>query len=171
MRSPHFASLPYLPVEQRAYVLQERVGAHGAIAVLLHQSVDHVVDTAQLLLVGRLGRRGDLDHVAQVGEQFAALNQISQGKAPAADLATQAEVLSITAGVAKGAFTPKVPGGEAKPEVWEKWDDFSKRLDDMVAAAQDVAKAAKQGGVAAVTPKLSSLSCKGCHDVYRVEKK
>jgi cytochrome c556 len=106
-----------------------------------------------------------------LGEQFAALNQIAKGKAPAADVAVQAEVLSITAGVAKGAFTPKVTGGEAKPEVWEKWDDFSKRMDEMVAAAQDVAKAAKQGGVAAVTPKLSSLSCKGCHDVYRVQKK
>lgn len=106
-----------------------------------------------------------------LGEQFAALNQISKGKAPAADVAVQAEVLSITAGVAKGAFEPKVPGGEAKPEVWDKWDDFSKRMDEMVAAANDVAKAAKQGGVAAVTPKLSSLSCKGCHDVYRVAKK
>ncbi|WP_153067373.1 c-type cytochrome [Steroidobacter cummioxidans] len=106
-----------------------------------------------------------------LGEQFAALNQITKGKAPAADIATQAEVLSITASVAKVAFTPKVLGGESKPEVWDKWDDFSKRLDDMVAAAADVAKAAKQGGVPAVTPKLSSLSCKGCHDVYRVAKK
>jgi cytochrome c556 len=106
-----------------------------------------------------------------MGEQFAALNQISKGKAPAADVATHAEVLRITAGVAKIAFTPKVLGGEAKPEVWEKWDDFSKRLDEMVAAADELAKTAKSGGVAAVTPKLSSLSCKGCHDVYRVQKK
>jgi cytochrome c556 len=41
----------------------------------------------------------------------------------------------------------------------------------MVAAAADLAKTAKQGGVAAVTPKLSGLSCKGCHDDYRVQKK
>ena len=106
-----------------------------------------------------------------LGEQFGALNMISKGKAPAGDIAAQAEVLRITASLAKSAFEPKVPGGNAKPEVWDKWDDFSKRLDEMVAAADDVAKSAKQGGVAAVTPKLSSLSCKGCHDVYRVEKK
>jgi cytochrome c556 len=106
-----------------------------------------------------------------LGEQLAALNQITQGKAPAGDVAAQAEVLSITAGLAKIAFTPKVPGGEAKPEVWDKWDDFSKRLDAMVAAASDLAKTAKLGGVAAVTPKLSGLSCKGCHDDYRVPKK
>jgi cytochrome c556 len=106
-----------------------------------------------------------------MGEQLAALNQITKGKAPAGDVAAQAQVLSITAGLAKIAFTPKVPGGEAKPEVWAKWDDFSKRLDALVAAATDLAKAAKQGGVAAVTPKLSGLSCKGCHDDYRVPKK
>jgi cytochrome c556 len=106
-----------------------------------------------------------------LGEQFAALNQITKGKAAAGDVATQAEVLSITARTAKIAFEPKVEGGKAKPEVWGKWDDFSKRLDDMVAAAADVAKSAKQGGVAAVTPKLGSLGCKGCHDDYRVEKK
>lgn len=106
-----------------------------------------------------------------MGEQVAALNQITKGKAPAGDVVTQAEVLSVTAGMAKIAFTPKVLGGESKPEVWDKWDDFSKRLDEMVAAAADLAKTAKQGGVAAVTPKLSGLSCKGCHDEYRVPKK
>lgn len=106
-----------------------------------------------------------------LGEQFAAINQITKGKASAADLATQAEVLRITAGAAKIAFEPKVTGGESKPEVWDKWDDFAKRLDDMSAAAADVAKTAKSGGVAAVTPKLASLGCKGCHDVYRVAKK
>jgi cytochrome c556 len=106
-----------------------------------------------------------------MGEQFAALNQTTKGKAPAGDVAAQAEVLSITAGMAKIAFTPKVLGGEAKPEVWDKWGDFSKRLDEMVAATADLAKTAKQGGVAAVTPKLSGLSCKGCHDDYRVQKK
>lgn len=106
-----------------------------------------------------------------MGQQVATLGQIAQGKANAADVAAQAEVLSITAGLAKIAFTPKVLGGDAKPEVWDKWDDFSKRLDEMVAKTADLAKSAKQGGVAAVTPKLTGLGCKGCHDEYRVPKK
>jgi len=106
-----------------------------------------------------------------LGEQVGALSQIAKGKAPAGDVVAQAEVLSITAGLAKIAFTPKVPGGESKPEVWDKWDDFSKRLDQMSAAAADLAKTAKQGGVAAVAPKLGDLGCKGCHDDYRVAKK
>jgi cytochrome c556 len=106
-----------------------------------------------------------------MGEQVAALNQIVKGKAPAGDVAVHAQVLSITAGLAKVAFTEKVLGGESKPEVWAKWDDFSKRLDEMVAATADLAKTSKQGGVAAVTPKLNGLSCKGCHDEYLVQKK
>jgi cytochrome c556 len=48
-----------------------------------------------------------------LGEQFAALNQISKGKAPAGDVAAHAQVLSITASTAKVAFTPKVLGGES----------------------------------------------------------
>jgi cytochrome c556 len=106
-----------------------------------------------------------------MGEEVAALNQIAAGKAAATDVAVHADVLRITAGLAKVAFTEKVPGGQSKPEVWTKWDDFSKRLDEMVAATTDLAKTAKQGGVAAVTPKLNGLSCKGCHDEYMVQKK
>ncbi|HEY6640898.1 cytochrome c [Povalibacter sp.] len=106
-----------------------------------------------------------------MGEQMALLSKITKGKAPAGDVVAQAEVLSISAGMLKVAFTPKVLGGESKPEVWDKWEDFSKRLDDLVVATADLAKAARQGGVAAVTPKLGGLSCKGCHDTYRVPKK
>lgn len=111
-------------------------------------------------------------HVMKImGQQMGALGLIVEGKAPAGDVVAQAQILSLTASVAKSAFEPKVLGGESKPEVWAKWDDFSKRLDEMAAAAADVAKAAKQGGVAAAAPKLSALSCKGCHDDYRVPKK
>jgi cytochrome c556 len=105
-----------------------------------------------------------------MGEELAALNQIAAGRAAAADAAVHAEVLRITAGLAKVAFTEKIPGGQSKPEVWSKWDDFSKRLDEMVAATTDLAKTAKQGGAAAVTPKLNALGCKGCHDEYMVQK-
>jgi len=106
-----------------------------------------------------------------MGEQLAALNQIVTGKAPAADASVHAQALRITAGLAKVAFTEKVPGGESKPEVWARWDDFSKRLDDMVAAADDLARTARQGGVAAVAPKLNALGCQGCHGEYLVQKK
>ena len=104
-------------------------------------------------------------------EQVAAMNQMRQGKISPDQVAVHAQILAITATTAKNAFTPKVAGGEAKPDVWANWQDFSKRLDDLVAATSDLAKAAKTGGMAAVGPKLQSgLPCKGCHDQYRDEK-
>src|SRR5919199_6554587 len=57
-------------VEQRADVLQQLVGTHVAIPLLADQPVDDVVDAPQLVLVGRLGGGGDLDHVPQVSEEL-----------------------------------------------------------------------------------------------------
>src|SRR4051812_44721388 len=59
-----------LTIQQRAHILQQRVRAHRAIAVLGYQAIYHVVDAAELLGVGRLDRCSDFDHVAQVGEEL-----------------------------------------------------------------------------------------------------
>jgi cytochrome c556 len=106
-----------------------------------------------------------------LGEQMASLGQIAKGTAPAADLVAQTEALSFAATTVKVAFTEKVLGGGSKPEVWDKWDDFSKRVDELVAATADIAKTAKSGGLAEVAPKLGGLSCRSCHENYRVQKK
>jgi len=50
------------------------------------------------------------------------------------------EVLALAASMALKAFEPKVPGGEAKPEVWSNWADFAKRMNEF---AQNTAAAAK----------------------------
>jgi cytochrome c556 len=105
-----------------------------------------------------------------MGEQAAIIGMILEKRAPADDLATHAKVLAITAQTAKSAFEPEVPGGEAKAEVWAQWSDFSKRLDELVVAADAVAEAA-QGGPSAVEAKIKTLPCKNCHDTYREEKK
>lgn len=106
-----------------------------------------------------------------LGEQMAAIQQIVQRKAPADNLATHVQIVAVTAATAKAAFKSEVPGGRAKPDVWANWPDFSKRLDELVAATAAVAKSAKEGGVQGTAAKLETLKCKGCHDVYREEKK
>lgn len=107
-----------------------------------------------------------------MGEQVSILGMMVQQKAPDADFATHAEVLALTAATAKTAFEPEIQGGKAKPEVWSQWADFEKRIDALVAATADLAKTAKSGGAAAAGPKMqSALTCKGCHDTYRVPKK
>ena len=113
------------------------------------------------------------EHIMKsMGEQAAAIAMILQQKAPATNFATHVQILAITAATAKKAFEPKVLGGEAKPEVWAEWPDFAKRLDALVAATDELAKTAKDGGVSATQPKIqAALTCKSCHDTYRVPKK
>lgn len=105
-----------------------------------------------------------------MGEQVAILGMILEKRAPATDVAIHAQILAVTATTAKMAFEPEIQGGAAKPDVWAKQDDFNKRMDVLVAATAELAKAAKDGGAAAVGPKMKALNCKGCHDTYRVPK-
>ena len=107
-----------------------------------------------------------------MGEQAASIGMILQQKAPADNFATHVKILAVTAATAKKAFEPKVQGGDAKPEVWSNWADFSKKMDALVAATDDLAKTAASCGLAAAQPKVqSALTCKGCHDMYRVPPK
>ena len=107
-----------------------------------------------------------------LGEQAASLGMIMQMKAPPTNFAAHAQVLADTAAMALVAFEPKVTGGEAKPDVWAKYDDFSKRMKELAANTADFAKTAKAGGMAAAGPKMKdTLTCKGCHDLYREQKK
>ncbi len=106
-----------------------------------------------------------------LGAQAAALNMTLQGKAPAESFAIHAETLALVASTALMAFEPKAEGGDAKPEVWAKYADFSKRMKEFAAGTAELAKVAKAGGVAAAQPMIQgALTCKGCHDVYRVKK-
>ncbi len=106
-----------------------------------------------------------------LGEQVAILGMMVEKRAPADDFAAHAEVLALAASTAKAAFEEEVEGGAAKPEVWSAWEDFEKRMDELATATADLAKTAKSGGMAAAAPKMrTALTCKGCHDTYRVPK-
>ncbi len=106
-----------------------------------------------------------------LGAQAAALNMTLAGKAPAENLVIHAETLALVAATALKAFETKAEGGEAKPEVWTKQADFAKRMTEFAAGTAELAKAAKEGGVAAAQAKVQgALTCRGCHDTYRVKK-
>ena len=107
-----------------------------------------------------------------LGEQAQSLAMVAQGKAPAENAVIHAKLLAITAATVEKAFTPKVAGGESKPEVWSKWDDFDKKAKEFAANTADMAKAAETGGLEAVKAKMSTtMTCKGCHETYREQKK
>jgi cytochrome c556 len=104
--------------------------------------------------------------------QAAALGMILSGAVPDDNAVAHLQALALTAKTALKAFEPKVTGGEAKPDVWSNWADFSKRMNEFAQKSAEVAKLAHdKGKEAALANVLDALPCKSCHDVYRSEKK
>jgi cytochrome c556 len=107
----------------------------------------------------------------QLDAEAAALGMIVSGLIPPDGLTLQARAIAASARSALKAFEPRNPGGEARPEVWAKWDDFSKRMQTFAQNAEAMAKASEGNNVQAVSELIvSALPCKECHDVYRTKK-
>ncbi len=107
-----------------------------------------------------------------LGEQAQSLNMLIQGKGPAENAALHVQIMAVTAATVEAAFKEKVAGGESKADVWGKWDDFSKRAKELSANMADLAKTAQAGGLEAVKGKMATaMTCKGCHETYREQKK
>lgn len=106
-----------------------------------------------------------------LNEQAAALGEILSGAIPDDNVIAHLDALALTASTALKAFEPKVPGGQAKPEVWTNWADFSQRMNDFAQKTAAMAKLAHEKGKdAGLANVMDALSCKKCHDTYRREK-
>jgi cytochrome c556 len=103
--------------------------------------------------------------------QTAAIGMILSGAIPEDNLVSHLDTIAtIAAGSLRG-FEAKVPGGESSPAVWEKWPDFSDRMKAFAASTAKIAKTAREQGKDAIMSELAAaLSCKACHDVYRLQK-
>jgi cytochrome c556 len=75
----------------------------------------------------------------------------------------------IVSSFPKGSTTGKT---KAKPEIWEKSDDFSKAAKNLNKAASELASAAKAGNADDVDVKVKALgeACNSCHKQFRAEK-
>jgi cytochrome c556 len=114
------------------------------------------------------------EHIMRtLDEQSSALGMILSGSISADSAVTHLQAIALAAKIALKAFEPKVVGGEAKPEVWADWTDFSKRMNEFAQKSGDLAKVAKEKGYSdALQARIvDALSCKSCHDLYRKEKK
>ena len=69
----------------------------------------------------------------------------------------------------KGSTTGKT---KAKPEIWEKPDEFSKAAKNLSKSADELASAAKAGNADDVDVKVKALgeACNSCHKQFRAEK-
>ena len=110
--------------------------------------------------------------MTSLNAQAAMLGQIVSYAIPNDNVVAHLDAVALLASTALKAYEPKVLGGEAKPEVWANWPDFSKRMKEFADKTAAAAKTAHTAGPeAALANMLDVLSCKSCHDAYRVEKK
>lgn len=101
-------------------------------------------------------------------EQTAALGKIMSGAVPDDNAVAHMQALALIASTALKSFEPKVPGGDSKPEVWDDWADFSKRMEEFARLTAKMSQAAQEGGKdAGLSHAIEALNCKSCHDVYR----
>jgi cytochrome c556 len=68
---------------------------------------------------------------------------------------------------------PDVGKTRAKPEIWQKEEDFALKAHDFQRAAEDFNFAAISGDLGRITTTFDALgkSCKACHDLYRAPEK
>lgn len=103
--------------------------------------------------------------------QTAALGMILSGVIPEDNFVGHLDLIAMMAAGALSGFEAKVPGGESSPDVWTKWPDFSQRMKAFAEGTARAAKIAREQGKDAVMGEIASaLSCKSCHDAYRVKK-
>lgn len=86
-----------------------------------------------------------------------------------------AKTMESLAGKASHWFTkgtgPELGKTGAKPEIWQKPEDFAARLRDFQGAARALDAAARSGDLTRIKAGYADLgkSCKACHDSYRTD--
>ncbi|GAA5214145.1 c-type cytochrome [Corallincola platygyrae] len=58
---------------------------------------------------------------------------------------------------------------KAKPEIWDNWADFEKKMGDLQTASADLAKVAGNGDMGDLKKAIAATgkTCKACHDDYK----
>lgn len=77
---------------------------------------------------------------------------------------------NITALFPKGTGMEALPKSEAKPEIWQKWDEFgaaAKTLGDKAAILAAAIDSGDKGKIGAAFGDLGKVGCGGCHRVFR----
>lgn len=111
---------------------------------------------------------------SSIGGQMTAMGSVLQGKVPhTGDLPTLAYGLSSLAGLIPHLFPEGSGEGKtnALPLIWEEFDDFQQRLENMQIAAEALAEVAANQDMQAFAQAFQNLgrACKSCHDKFKAE--
>ncbi len=108
-----------------------------------------------------------------LGQSFGPLAAMAQGKIPYdKDVAARnAAIMEFMSKLPWDRFAPGTDQGntKAKPEIWQKMEDFRAKADKMQAEVAKLAQVAKTGDFDALKAQVGETgkACKACHDEYR----
>jgi cytochrome c556 len=86
---------------------------------------------------------------------------------PQSELAKHLRLLALTSSQISKAFEPRIDGGQAKPDVWRKWSEFSKRADSQSAKLMQLAESGAVGSLSGANSPENALGCDACHEAFR----
>lgn len=111
---------------------------------------------------------------ALMGFNFASLGAMAQDKKPynQQEAVRNADLVATLSDIPRNFFGAGTDKGEtkAKPEIWQKRDDFDAKMDKMIAETRKLPQAAR-ADLAALKKAVSDTgaACKACHDDYRAK--
>ena len=105
------------------------------------------------------------------------MGDMAKGKTPfdTAKAAEAARVIETTSAKIPELFPEGTTGhpSEAKKEIWQNWEDFTSKADDLARAASELESAIDKAAGDEWKAGFQNVSeaCKACHKSYRLEKK
>jgi cytochrome c556 len=100
-------------------------------------------------------------------EGLMAYQTATQLGVPQSEIAQHLRALALTSGQIKKAFEPRIEGGYAKPDVWKKWSEFSKRAESQSSKLMQLSTSAASGSLPGANELKTALGCVGCHEAFR----
>jgi cytochrome c556 len=108
--------------------------------------------------------------MAAVGGHMQATADILRQKVPHQDhVQLHAESLAGLAAIADTLFPVGSEGGDTLPAIWQRPDDFARRMNDFREATTEFAAAVNAGDRVGPTFQKVGQACKGCHDNFRAK--
>lgn len=106
------------------------------------------------------------------GKAMGAIAKVAKGEAAYGPETVKAAETVLANAKRIPAMFPKgstTADSRAKPEIWEKWDDFEKHASGLQAEAAKLVQVAQAGDAAAIGAQLKAtgMACGGCHKAYR----
>lgn len=152
---------------------QANAAANGDVAAAKpHSQAPLTHDQALALMKARS------DHMKDLGG--AAKNAGMTLHSPSPDLAVVKQSAAAMAALAPKLLSwfpagtgPDVGNTRAKPEIWQKQEDFALKARDFQKAVADFGDAAQSGNFDRINAAFGAVgtSCKACHDLYRAPEK